>query len=140
MTRFVLVLAALTLPGLTSAEEMWRWRDATGHLHYSNVQANAPADAVSVRTKLGTMEGNVAPAPVAEKPTGTRAARSRTPAVERPAWMQEVGGCTSPYPYLCAPLAVPYILTIQGNDLADQVKEASLLDSLHVRWRSGFCP
>jgi hypothetical protein len=91
-----------------------------------------------VRTRLGTVEGTLAPVPAASK---TRTAPAAAPAKgpdERPAWMQNVGACGSTYPYFCPGFSVPYLLTIQGNDSADQVKQASLMDALHLRWRS--CP
>ena len=138
MLRFVLVLVALWLPGLAGAEEMWRWRDAGGSLHYSNVQANVPPGAVPVRTRLGTLQGTPAPVPTAPKSDAAPARAPRKTGDERPSWMQNVGACGSAYPYFCPGFSVPYLLTIQGNDLADQVKQASLMDALHVRWRS--CP
>jgi len=35
-------------------------------------------------------------------------------------------------------LAAPWVLRVNGDNLADQVKEASLLDALNVNWR-GCC-
>ncbi len=65
MARFALVLI-LALPGLASAE-MWRWTDAAGRIHYSNVPAHVPAHAMPVHGGVGYV--SQAPgAPVAEPP------------------------------------------------------------------------
>jgi uncharacterized protein DUF4124 len=45
---FVLALIAPAARG----EEMWRWKDANGTLHYSNQADVVPADAVPVTTRL----------------------------------------------------------------------------------------
>jgi hypothetical protein len=141
MTRFVLVLVALALPALAGAEEMWRWRDAAGKLHYSNVKANVPADAEPVRTRLGRLEGTPAPMPAIKKAEEVPSSILRRPFEKAWPLPQEVGACTSPYGgYFCPRLAIPQILTIQGRNLADQVQEAALLDALRVPWRNGLCP
>src|SRR5207249_1116444 len=47
--------AVLTLAALSSfarAEEVWRWTDAGGTLHYSNRPAGTPPDATPVTTRL----------------------------------------------------------------------------------------
>jgi hypothetical protein len=136
MLRFVLAVLALGLPAVSGAEEMWRWRDTTGGLHYSNVRSNVPSDAVPVRTQLGTLRGTPAPVPAGR--TEKAAPASKT-GEERPASMQNVGSCGSVYPYFCPGFSVPYILTIQGRDSADQVKQASLMDALHLRWQNYGC-
>jgi hypothetical protein len=67
MTRFALLLV-LALPGLAGAE-MWRWTDASGRIHYSNVPDHVPARATAVRREVGYLApvpagapGDVAPA------------------------------------------------------------------------------
>ena len=137
MLRFVLVFAALALPALAGADEVWRWRDANGQLHYSNVRSNVPPDAVPVRARLGRVGGTPAPVPASKGGRAFAPAPART-GEERPPWMQNVGACGSAFPYFCPGFSVPYLLTIQGHDSADQVKQASLMDALHLRWRS--CP
>ncbi len=46
------VLAVVTLAGLARAEEVWRWRDASGTICYTNRAGVAPADAAPVTTRL----------------------------------------------------------------------------------------
>ena len=137
MFRVLIAVAVLTLPCLAGADEVWRWRDPAGHLHYSNVKANVPADAEPVRKRIEIVH-RTAVEPGVERAERVPAGTPRRQ-VERPAYRYEGSGCGGGYPYLCSGFAIPYILTLQGNDLADQVKEAALLDALHVRWRNG-CP
>jgi len=59
--------AVLTLAALSSfarAEEVWRWTDAAGTLHYSNRAAIAPADATPVTTRLIVETDRLPGAPV----------------------------------------------------------------------------
>ncbi len=133
--RLVLTLTAL-LPGVASAEEMWRWRDASGGLHYSNIRAHAPGNAERVEGRIGELRG-IEQAPAAKK---GEASFGSHPGLlqERPAPAMQAAGC-GPYGYFCPKLAIPWILTVNGHELADQVQEAALLDALHVPWRNGLC-
>jgi len=69
------VLFALTMalaPALVHADELYRWQDERGVLHYSNIGDHAPADATLVKTPI-TVE--VARLPGAEAPAPERSAR-----------------------------------------------------------------
>lgn len=52
MKRFVLALTLAVAPALAGAEEMWRWTDTNGVVHYSNVESLKPADADTVTTRI----------------------------------------------------------------------------------------
>jgi hypothetical protein len=129
MLRFVVLAAALvTLPALAGAEEVWRWRDSSGQLHYSNVPGNVPSYAEPLRTKLGRMSGTVRSEPVAPaprvRPEPEAAAPRARHAIER-------------YDGRCPAFGGPgYILLYNPHELSDQVKQANLLDALHVPWRN----
>jgi uncharacterized protein DUF4124 len=134
MIRVAVALLTLSLPLLAGAEEIYRWQDASGGLHYSNQPAHVPSDATVLRTPLDVVHGTPAAVPAARRPE----ARGTAPA--RPSNMQNVGACGSAYPYLCPHWQLPYLLSLNGQDIADQVKEASILDALHVPWRGAGCP
>jgi hypothetical protein len=50
MKRLAMLL--VLVPALAHAEDVWRWKDATGTLCYSNRAADAPPDATVVTTRL----------------------------------------------------------------------------------------
>ena len=52
MKTLAAVLALAALSSFARAEEVWRWTDATGTLHYSNRTAVAPPEATPVKTRL----------------------------------------------------------------------------------------
>jgi hypothetical protein len=54
-----LLILALALPALAHADEMWRWRDAAGRMHYSNVPEKAPSGAARIDKGIGYVEGAV---------------------------------------------------------------------------------
>src|SRR5436309_792287 len=56
----IALLLVLALPGLAGAE-MWRWKDAAGQVHYSNVPGHVPSHAATVHRDVGYL----APAPLA---------------------------------------------------------------------------
>ena len=56
----IALLLVLALPGLAGAE-MWRWKDAAGQVHYSNVPGHVPVHAATVHRDVGYL----APAPLA---------------------------------------------------------------------------
>ncbi len=57
--RTLLLAALVALPLAAHAEEVWRWRDARGRLHYSNVDTRVPEHATRVRTRLGHVSGDL---------------------------------------------------------------------------------
>ena len=56
ITRAILTLA-LVLPMAAQAEDMFKWRDARGRIHYSNDTEKVPAGAQVVTRKLGEIGG-----------------------------------------------------------------------------------
>jgi uncharacterized protein DUF4124 len=72
VTRAILTLALL-LPIAAQAEDMFRWRDAKGRVHYSNDTEKVPAGAQVVAKKLGEIGGapigEAVPAPTGEAKT-----------------------------------------------------------------------
>lgn len=69
MKKFAVLLALLGLPALAHAEDMWKWRDARGRLHYSNVQESAPPQARKVAREIGLIGGEIiGPAATFEHP------------------------------------------------------------------------
>jgi hypothetical protein len=55
--RSILVLALL-LPVTAKAEDMFRWRDARGRIHYSNDSEKVPEGAAPVTKPLGHIGGD----------------------------------------------------------------------------------
>lgn len=55
MSRSTVLLALILFAPALSRADVWRWRDASGQLHYSNVTGRVPAQAVVVRTRLGSL-------------------------------------------------------------------------------------
>jgi hypothetical protein len=110
---------------------VWRWRDPSGHLHYTNVRANAPRYAEPVTTQIGHASW---------PPLATKAA------APRPAPRESFGeprlGFGSPsrvHTRSCWPFGYPYIVINNPHEPADQLKQASILDALGVPWRRGCC-
>ncbi len=123
----VLMLALLVgaVPGLAVADEMLRWRDARGRLHYSNVTRSAPADAAPVKATVGTL--SLAPAEPGTSATGS----APVPSVLEARAAAGRG---------CCPFGGAYaVVASNPHELADQVKQASLLDALGVSWRKCGC-
>jgi len=115
------VLALVPMTG--RAEETWRWRDGAGQLHYSNERDKAPEAAEPVRTQIRVVSRREA-TPVKRVARGRRPPGRRFP---RGVAVASVGGCREP--------AYPWIIINNPHELADQVKQASLLDALGVPWR-----
>ena len=65
MSPRLLLALALVVPSLASAHIL-RWTDATGHLHYANRAADAPAYADVVRRDIGYLAAERHPVPRAE--------------------------------------------------------------------------
>src|SRR5258705_11785219 len=64
MLRSIVVAAVLLLAAsAVRAEEVWRWTDDAGHIHYSNQASKVPGDAEPVRTQI-----KIVPAPRADCP------------------------------------------------------------------------
>jgi hypothetical protein len=128
MIRVAFLAVALMVPALAQADQVWRWQDAAGRLHYSNVPERVPPYAEPVRTTIGRLalppiearEVRPAEAPRLEP---ERAVRERRP---------DRHGHFLPPGY-------PVILFNHGVELSDQVKQAHLLDALHVPWRRSAC-
>jgi hypothetical protein len=129
----LITLAALTVPVLAGAEDVWRWRDAAGQLHYSNVRGRVPDSAERVQRSIGVLTGTVA-APGQKTLEGSSRRQPQERAV--PGGAQQASRCV---PYYCPGPGIPYIVGLNPHELADQVKQASLLDALNLRWRTGPC-
>ncbi len=52
MRKVLVLLSLFTLPALGQAEDVWRWTDAQGTLHYSNVADRVPSEAEQVKTRI----------------------------------------------------------------------------------------
>jgi len=52
MKQLVLALPLLVLPAWGHAEDVWRWTDAQGKVHYSNVSGTVPDGATRVTTPI----------------------------------------------------------------------------------------
>lgn len=52
MKTLVYLLALTVVPALAGAEEVWRWRDANGTIHYTNQADAAPTGAAVVETRI----------------------------------------------------------------------------------------
>lgn len=123
-----LTLTLVALPALAGAEEMLRWRDAAGGLHYTNVARLAPADAELVTATIG--RASLSPL--------------RTPhAAAAPAagpYVQDARAANLSVGRGCCGFGGSYTVVLNNpHELADQVKQASLLDALGVPWRKGCC-
>ena len=58
--KILAALVLLALPLGAQAEDMYRWRDSRGDLHYTNVANQAPPQATIVTKQLGYVDGNIA--------------------------------------------------------------------------------
>ena len=127
------IIAATVLLLTASAvrtEDVWRWTDDAGHIHYSNQGSKVPGNAEPVRTQI-----KIVPAPRAGHlgsrwalGGGTREGR------EEAQFPREVSVAEC-----CYPSAYWYLFGNNPHELADQVKQASLLDALGVPWRRAAC-
>lgn len=57
MIRFSFLMIALFAIPAYAGSDVWRWRDAKGQLHYSNIEEKVPASAEVVRTQIGQVTG-----------------------------------------------------------------------------------
>ena len=123
-----LTVALLAIPALAGAEKMYRWRDASGGLHYGNVARLAPPDAQEVTTTIS----HLTLPPAGEAPPIVAGPESLAPPRERGIDGARAGGC--------CPFGGFYAVVLNNpHELADQVKQASLLDALGVSWRRRGC-
>lgn len=60
MRNLTLALPLLALPLFAHAEDVWRWQDAHGTVHYTNVPGTAPENAEQVKTRI-TIEADALP-------------------------------------------------------------------------------
>jgi hypothetical protein len=129
MLRSIVAAAVLLLAvsAAVRAEDVWRWTDDAGRIHYSNQAGKVPADAQPVRTQI-----RIVPASRAHyaRPRWALRGGQERARFAREVSVAEVGCYTSAYPYL---------LGNNPHELADQVKQASLLDALGVPWRRTAC-
>jgi hypothetical protein len=66
LARALLTLTLLAAPALARAD-LWRWRDAAGRLHYSNVEGEVPPGAELIDGDTSdAQESSVDPAPAPE--------------------------------------------------------------------------
>jgi hypothetical protein len=138
------MVALVVTPVASGAAEVWRWHDAEGRLHYSNLARNVPPDAEAVRTRLGRAAGTIR----GEDAAKVRQDLDRYRDLRRARLERDKE--TTRYPAgsvgavllaeCCAPFGLQHLLTTTGRSLADQVQEAALLDALNVRWRTPTCP
>jgi hypothetical protein len=136
MLRSIVLAGTLALlPALAGAEEVWRWQDADGRLHYTNRENTAPQDAEVVRTQIRVVPRSDVGMRPAGMYGGGMGMRRRPPGSGRSGRnvrVTEVSNCCS--------YAYPWVIINNPHELADQVKQASLLDALGVPWRGGSCP
>jgi len=52
MRKVLLALSLALVPAFVHADEVYRWKDERGVVHYTNVARNAPADAAVVETPI----------------------------------------------------------------------------------------
>jgi hypothetical protein len=121
MNRMLLALCVLAAPALVHAEEMYRWRDADGSLHYTNIERNAPSSATAIETQI-VVEADHMPGAELEH-----------------AVVEEVGGTppapTAPAPAVSAPLPTRSGFLPDGPQVYDEARkqfgcfQASVLSS-----------
>jgi len=75
----MLAVALLVVPAVARSEDVFKWRDARGRLHYSNDQARVPEGARPVTRRIGeiggTPVGEVARPVESERPAAPPALR-----------------------------------------------------------------
>jgi hypothetical protein len=129
MIRVAVLVAALALPAVCRADQVWRWEDSAGRLHYSNVAARVPPHAEPLRGTIGTvrMQPLARTTPVQR----THSLPVTDPSLRAPhrahAW-NAAGGCGFGY---------SFGLALNAADASELVRQTSVLDALGVRWRKG---
>src|SRR5262245_24773954 len=100
MIRVAVLVAALALPAVSRADQLWRWKDSAGRLYYSNVAARVPPHAEPLRGTIGTV--HVQPLPRTTPTQSTRTMPVTEPSPRAPhrghAW-NAAGGCGFGYPF-----------------------------------------
>src|SRR2546427_11225552 len=76
MIRLPILLVTLVAVPAFAGGDVWRWRDGSGLLHYSNMAERVPAYAERVETQLGHVSLP------AGAPAGAKARRETTPPAE----------------------------------------------------------
>ena len=132
MIRVAFLVAALALPALCRADQVWRWEDAAGRLHYSNVRAHVPSYAEPLRGSIGIVH-MPAVAPMAPAET------IRVPMTEPPTTSPHRGARRHTGAVYCGGFGYPFGLSLNASDPSELVKQASALDALGIRWRGGCC-
>ena len=134
MIRVVALVAALALPALCCADQVWRWEDSAGRVHYSNIPEHVPAYAVPLSATIGTVKMQALPGTT---PAWTTRVRP-LPATE-PTGMAPPRGHHRRAAAGCCGFGHPFGLLLNSTDPSELVKQTSALDALGVRWRNGGC-
>ena len=132
MIRVAVLVAALALPALCRADQVWRWEDSAGRLHYSNVAAHVPSYAEPLSGTIGTVRMQPLPAT-------TPTERIRTMPVTEPTTAAPHRGHYRHAATGRCGLGYPFGLVLNSTDPSELVKQASALDALGIRWRNGCC-
>jgi hypothetical protein len=131
MIRVAVLVAVLVLPALCRADQVWRWEDSAGQLHYSNIPAHVPSYAEPLRGSIGVVRMPALPATTStERIRATPVMEPATAPPHRGHYRHSAGGCSGGY---------PFGLGLNSTDPSELVKQASVLDALGVRWRNGCC-
>jgi hypothetical protein len=93
MGRSALLALVLVLPALAHGA-IWRWHDAAGGLHYSNVAEHVPAHAEPVRRPLGRL--SIVPAAPTLRPHRREPERSPLSTVALSDWPRRSASWGSP--------------------------------------------
>ena len=134
MIRLAVLVAALALPGGSGADQIWRWADSAGRLHYSNVAEHVPAHAEPLRGSIGTvrMQPLPRPAPVSTRRLPvTEPSTVASPRGHRGGHHRHAGGCCG--------FGSPFGPVLNSTDPSELARQASVLDALGIRWRNGGC-
>jgi hypothetical protein len=132
MIRVAVLVAVLALPALCRADQVWRWQDSAGRLHYSNVRAHVPSYAEPLSGTIGTVRMHPLPAT-------TPTERMRTMPTTEPTGMAPHRRHHRHAGRGCCGYGYPFGMVLNSTDPSELVKQASVLDALGVRWRSGCC-
>jgi hypothetical protein len=135
MIRVAVLVAALVLPALSWADQVWRWEDASGRLHYSNRPDRVPSYAEPLRGSIGVVRLPAVRATEAGEPRETYREPVGEPGPRRP----RRGAHRFFGPTYCGALGYPYGLILNPTDPSELVKQAAALDRIGVDWRTGCC-
>jgi hypothetical protein len=130
MIRVAVLVATLALPALCRADQIWRWEDSAGRLHYSNVRAHVPSYAEPLSGTIGTVK-------MQPLPQTTPMERVRPLPAPQPTSMAPHRGYHRYDARGCCGYGYPFGLVLNSTDPSELVKQASVLDALGFRWRNG---